>query len=144
MKPRTQRRQHAGEDKRFPRPCLGPPQHFPSEIVVVVLGVMYPSVLPQPVDATTHLDLPLPSLGLDTPRQSADVVFHDPLSSQRNGDEASPALKYGKKHKGTGYENRTEAQKAVARDLTLLFLAKTRVATSYQLPSCSDTFSNSP
>lgn len=140
MKPRTQRRQHAGEDKRSPLPCPGPPQHFPPEIVVVVLGVMYPSVLPQSVDATTHLDLPLPSLGLDTARQSADVIFHDPLSSQRNGDEASLALKYGKKDKGTGYENHAAAQKAVARDLTLLFLAETRVTnTSFQLPSHSDT-----
>lgn len=138
MKPRTQRRQHAGKDKHFPLPCLGPP-HFSSEIVVVVLGVMYPSVLPQPGVATTHLDLPFPSLGSDTPRQSADVIFYDPLSSQRHGDEVSPAMKYGKKYKGTRYENRVEAQKAVARDLTMLFLAKTRMATSSQLPSHSDT-----
>lgn len=97
MKPPTQRRQHAGDDNRVPLPCLGPPQHLPSEIVVVILGVMYPSVLPHPGEAPTHLDLPLPSLGLDAPRQSADVIFYDPLSSQRHFDEVSPALKYGKK-----------------------------------------------
>lgn len=137
MKRPTQRRQHVRQDKLTPSLVLDHHNNFPSEIVVVVLGVMYPSVLPRPVDATTHLDLL--SLGLDTARQSADVIFHDPLSCQQNGDEASLALKCGKKHKRTGYENRTEAQKAVARDLTLLFVAKTRVSTNSQLPSYPDT-----
>lgn len=47
MKPHTQRRQYAGQDKRCPLPSPGQPQHFPSESAVVVLGVMYPSVLPR-------------------------------------------------------------------------------------------------
>lgn len=135
IKPRTRRRQHAGEDKRSPLPQ----QHSQPEIVVVVLGVMYPSVLPQPVDALNRPDLPLLSFELDTARQSTDVIFHDPFSPLQNGDEASLASNYGKKHKGTGYENHAEAQKAVARDLTLLLTETRATPTRSQQPSHSGT-----
>jgi hypothetical protein len=91
---------------------------------VVVLGVLYPSVLPQLVAASTHLDLVLLPPGLTPDRQSMDVVFYDPLSSSWNGDEVSVAAKYRRKSKGDGYANRTHAQNAVARDLALLCLGK--------------------
>lgn len=137
MKPLTQGQQHASLDKR-PLPCTRAPQHLPSESVVVVLAVMYPSVLPRLVAASTHPDLALPSLGLDTGRQSGDVIFYDPLSSQRNGDEASLASKDRKIHKGSVYENRAEAQKAVARDLTLLLGAENKVSSEFSTQSYSD------
>jgi hypothetical protein len=129
----------ADENKPCPLPSSGPPRHFQSESVVVVLGVMYPSVvLPQLVEANTHLDLvPLPP-GLSTRRQSVDVIFYDPLSSSRNGDEVPQAAKYRRNSKGDGLVNRTEAQKAVARDLALLSL-KTRVVTGSRLPSVPNT-----
>lgn len=124
MKPPTESRQYAGGDKRSPLPRPGPAQHFQPESVVVVLGVMYPSVLPPLVAASTHLDLVLLPPGLTTGRQSMDVVFYDPLSPSRNGDEVPLVPKYRRKPKGDGYVNRTEAQKAVARDLALLSLGK--------------------
>jgi hypothetical protein len=124
MKPLTQRWQYAGENKRSPFPSPGRARNFQPESVVVVLGVMYPSVLPQLVDASTQLDLPLPRPGFDTGRQSEDIFFYDPLSSKGNGDEAPLAPKYRKKHIGAGYVNRAEAQKALARDLALLSLRK--------------------
>jgi hypothetical protein len=62
--------------------------------VVVVLGVTYPRVLPQLVEADTHLDLvPLPP-GLVLGRKSVDVIFYDPLSSSRNGEEVPQVPKY--------------------------------------------------
>src|SRR3954470_24987514 len=80
VKPPTERHQRADEDKRFPLPSPESQRHFPSASAVVVLGVMYPSVLPQLVEAGTQLDLvPLPR-GSVTGRKSADVVFYDPLS----------------------------------------------------------------
>lgn len=124
MKPLTKGRQCADEDKRSPLPSIGSPQHFQPESVVVVLGVMYPSVFPQLVESNTHPDLvPLPP-GLIAGRQSMDVVFYDPLSSSRNGDEVPRAARYRRNFKGDGHVNRTEAQKAVARDLALLSLGK--------------------
>jgi hypothetical protein len=103
---------------------VGPVQPFPSESVMVVLGVLYPSVLPQHVAASTHLDLVLLPPALTVGRQSMDVVFYDPLSSSWNGDEVPLAAKYRRKSKGDGYANRTQAQNAVARDLALLRLGK--------------------
>lgn len=91
---------------------------------MVVLGVMYPSVLPQLVEDGTHRDLALSRPGVGTGRQSVDVLFYDPLTSMGNGDEVPLAPKYRKKHKGAGYVDRTDAQKAVARDLALLSLRK--------------------
>lgn len=116
MKRLTERRQCADDRKRAPLPKLGTTQHFQSEIVVVVLGVMYPTVLPQRVEADIHLDLvPLPP-GLAKCQQGQDVVFHDPLSFSTNADAVPKAAKY--------LANRTEAQKAVAHDLALLSLRK--------------------
>ena len=103
---------------------VGPAKACQSESVVVVLGVLYPNVIPQPVAAGTHLDLVLLPPGLTAGRQSMDVVFYDPLSSSWNGDEVPLAAKYRRKSKGDGYLNRTQAQNAVARDLTMLRLGK--------------------
>lgn len=128
MKLLTQRRQYAGGDKRSPLPGPEPAQHCQPESVVVVLGVMYPSVLPKPVEASTHLDLVLPPPGLTTGRQSVDVVFYDPLSSSWNGDEVPLVPKYRRNSRGDGYLNRNQAQKAVAHDLALLSLGKPRAA----------------
>lgn len=129
MKSLTERRQCADEDKRSPLPNPGSPQHFQSESVVVVLGVMYPSALPQLVKANTHLDLiPLPPDSV-TGRQSVDVVFYDPLSSSKNGEEVPQTAKYERSSKGDGHVHRTEAQKTVARDLA--FDRKTQLATTF-------------
>src|SRR4051794_30894826 len=90
------------EDKRAPLASPEPPQHFPSDTVVVVLGVMYPTVFPWHVEAGAHPEqVPLPP-GLDSGRQSADVVFYDPLSSSRAGDEVHQAPKYPRNSKGDG------------------------------------------
>jgi hypothetical protein len=125
VKPFTERRQCADEDERSPLPSPESQAHFQSESVVVVVGVMYPSVLPQLVEAN-HLDLvPLPP-GLVTGRKSVDVVFFDPLSSSRNGDEVPQPANDRRNSKGGGHVNRREAQKAVARDLALLWLGKRR------------------
>jgi hypothetical protein len=128
------------ENTRSPLWSSGPPRHLQSECVVVVLGVMYPSVVPpQLVEANTHLDLvPLPPPGLSTRRQGPDVIFYDPLASSRDGDEVPIAAKYRRNSKGDGSVDRTEARKAVARDLALLSL-KTRVVTGSRLPSVPDT-----
>ncbi len=124
VKPPIKGRQCADEDKRSPLPSIGSTQHFQSESVVVVLGVMYPSVFPHLVESNTHPDrVPLPP-GLTVGRQSVDVVFYDPLSSIRNGEEVPRAARYGWNSKGDGHVSRTEAQKAVARDLALLLLGK--------------------
>lgn len=113
MKPLPQRRQHAGEDQGSPSPS---PKA--RESVVVVLGVMYPGVLPQPADASTSPDLALPP-SLDGGRQSVQIIFYDPLSSERNGDDAL-VPKYREKYKCAGCAKRAEIQKAVALDLAML------------------------
>lgn len=126
MKPLTEKRRCADEDKRSPLPSPESQPHFQSESVVVVLGVIYPSVVPQLVKTNAHLDLvPVPP-GSVTGRKSVDVVFYDPLSSSRNGDEVPQPANYRRKSKGDGRVNRREAQKAVARDLALLSVGKRR------------------
>lgn len=120
MRALTQRQQYAGQDKPSSLPSRGPAQHVPSESVVVVLGVMYPSVLPPLVDAGVRLDLAFPTPCLDTGRKTVAVIFYDPLSSKGNGDEAPLGPKERKKYKIAAYGNRAEAQKAIARDLALL------------------------
>ncbi|TLM80770.1 hypothetical protein [Pseudarthrobacter sp. NamE5] len=126
VEPLTEIRQSADENRRSPFPSSRSPQDFQSESVVVVLGVMYPSVLPQLIEANTRLDLiPLPP-GLVTGQQSVGVVFYDPLSPSRNGYELSQTAKYQKNPEGHGHVNRAEARKAVARDLALLSLGKRR------------------
>lgn len=128
----TETQQYAGGDKCFPRSSPGSARHFRSERVVVVLGVMYPSVLPKLVAASTHRDLVLLPPGLTTDRQSVDVVFYDPLASSWNGDEVPVVPKLRRKSKGDGYVNPREAQEAVAHDLALLSLKN---ASSHQLSS---------
>ena len=111
--------------RQLPHPLrnLGSPQQIQSDSVVVVLGVMYPSVLPQLVEANTHLGLvPLPP-GFVGGRQSVDSnVFYDPLSSSRNGDEVPRTATYRRNSKGDGHLSRTESRKTVVRDLALLSL----------------------
>lgn len=124
MRPLTPRQRYGGEDNPSPLPSPGPVQHVPSESVVVVLGVMYPSVLPQLDDASTRLDLALSLPGADTDRKTVAVIFYDPLASKGNGDEAPLGSKERKKYKVAAYGNRAEAQKAVALDLALLALRK--------------------
>jgi hypothetical protein len=126
VKPPTERRRRAGEDKHSPLPSHESQRHFQSESIVVVLAVMYPIVLPQLVEADTQVDpVPLPP-GLVTGRKSVDLVFYDPLSSSRNGDAVPQAAKYRRNSEGGGNINRSEAQKAVVRDLALLYLGKRR------------------
>jgi hypothetical protein len=116
-------------------PSLGSPQHFQSGSVVVVLGVMYPSVVSQLVEANTHLDLARLPPGLLTGRQSMDVVFYDPLSASRKRRGSFPwAGKYARNSKGVGHANRMQEQEDVARDLLCLH-RKTQVVTTSQLPS---------
>jgi hypothetical protein len=124
LEPLTKRRQRADEYKHSARTNPGSPQHFQPGSVVVVLGVMYPSVLPQLVEANTCLDLVPLAHGLVTGRQSVDVVFYDPLSSCCNGKEVPRAPEHGRNIKSDGHVKRTEAQKAVARDLALLWAGK--------------------
>lgn len=124
--------QYAGDDKCFPRSSPGSARHFGSERVVVVLGVMYPSVLPKLVAASTHRDLVLLPPGLTTDRQSMDVVFYDPLATSWNGDEVPVVPNFRRKSKGDGYVNRREAQEAVAHDLALL---SPKNASSHRKPS---------
>ena len=125
MKPITERRQCADRHNTLPLPTPGSPRHFQSESALVVLGVMYPSALPQLVEADAHLDRIGRPPGL-VGRQSVDVVFYDPLSSKRKGEEVPQAAKYGRNTKCDGNVNRTEAQKAVARDLASLSIGKRR------------------
>lgn len=124
MKPSSESQQYCGGDKCSPIPRPGQAEQLQGESVVVVLGVMYPGVLPQRAVASTHLDLVLLPSCLTTGRQSMDVVFYDPLSSTRNGDEALLVPKYRKKPEGSGLLNRAEAHKAVTHDLALLSLRK--------------------
>ena len=124
LEPLSERRQRNDKYKHFPVANPGSPQHLQPESVVVVLGVMYPSFLPQFVGASTCLDLLSLTPSLVTGRQSADVVFYDPLSSSGNDKEVPLAPKHGRNFKGDGRVKRTEAQKAVARDLALLSVGK--------------------
>jgi hypothetical protein len=138
VRPLIGRQQCADEDAGTSLASPGPPQHFQSDSVVVVLGVMYPTVLPRPVEADTHPDqVPLPPR-LDSRRRSTDLVFYDPLSSKRTGDEVRQTPKYPGNSKGVSYVNRIKAQKAVAQDLALLSSEKTQGVTSSQPPSASD------
>jgi len=106
VKPLTGRQQSADEDTRGPLASPGAQQHFQSDGVVVVLGVMYPTVLPRPDEADTHPDqIPLPP-GVDSGRQSVDVVFYDPLSSSRTGDKVRQAPRYPRNSKGDAYISR--------------------------------------
>jgi hypothetical protein len=93
---------------------------FNQKSIVLVLGVMYPSVLQQPGQTDTRLALVPPLLGAVAGRQSAEVVFDDPLSPSRNGDELPNIAKYWRNPRGDIHRDRVEAQKAVARDLSLL------------------------
>ncbi|WP_159735990.1 hypothetical protein [Arthrobacter sp. 9V] len=66
------------------------------KVAVVVLGVMYPSVLPQFGEANNQLDLvPLP-LGVGAGKQNQQVVFYDPLSPSKNGEEIPLATTWSK------------------------------------------------
>jgi hypothetical protein len=55
-----------------------------------------------------------------------NVVFYDPLSSRRNGEEVAQAVQYRRNSADDGHIYRREAQKAVARDLAALSLGKGR------------------
>lgn len=121
--PLTGGRQSADEDKRPALPSPRSPQGFQSESVVVVLGVLYPSVLSQPGESNHHSDL-VPLLpGLVTGRSCVGVVFYDPLSLTDNGCEI-PSLQHRRNSAGDGHEDRAENRKAVARDLALLSFRK--------------------
>lgn len=139
MRPFIGRQQCADEDLGTSLASPGPPpQHFQSYSVVVVLGVIYPTVLPRLVEAATHPDqVPLPP-GLDSRRRSTHLVFYDPLSSRRTGEEVRQTPKYPSNSKGVNYVDRIKAQKAVARDLALLSSEKAQGVTSSQPPSASD------
>jgi hypothetical protein len=123
VKPLTKRRESADEDKRSPFPSPRSPQHFQPQSVVVVLGVMYPSLLPQPREASAERD-PVSLLpGVVAGRQSVDVVFYDPLSS--GGCEELPQGAECRRNSTVdGHVDREEARKALARDLALLSLGK--------------------
>ena len=99
---------------------------------------MYPTVLPRPVEADTHPDQVSLPPGLDSRWRSTDLIFYDPLSSRRTGDEVRQTPKYPRNSKGESYVNRIKAQKAVARDRALLSSEKTRGVPSFRPPSASD------
>jgi hypothetical protein len=136
MKPLTQRRKSADKDKRSSFPGSRSPQHVESKSIVV-LGVLYPSALPQPGETDTRLALVPPPLGVIEGRQSAGVVFYDPLSTLRNGDEDPHIAKYWRNPRGNAHTDRAAARKAVARDLTLLL--EERRQSQPSTPSVSDT-----
>jgi hypothetical protein len=119
MKPLPQLPKSADEDKRSSFPSSRLPQHIQSKSVVVVLGVLYPSVLPQRGRTDTCLTLVPPPLGV-AGMQSAGVVFYDPLSPSRNGDELPHIAKYWRNPGRDVHRDRAEARRAVARDLVLL------------------------
>lgn len=119
MKPLPQMPKSADEDKRSSFHSSRLPQHIQSKSVVVVLGVLYPSALPQRGQADTRLTLVPPPLGV-AGTQSAGVVFYDPLSPSRNGDGLPRIAKYWRNPGRHVHRDRAEARRAVARDLTLL------------------------
>lgn len=124
VKPLTESRHGDDEYERSPFPSSGSLQDFRSESIVVFVGVMYPSVLPQLGEANTRPDLvPLPP-ALATGQQSLTVVFYDPLSPSKNGYELSKAGKYQRNFESLDHVYRAEARKAIARELALLSLGK--------------------
>jgi len=120
MKPLPQMPRSADKVKRSSFPSSRLPQHIQSKsVVVVVLGVLYPSVLPQRGQTDARHTLVPPPLGI-AGRQNAGVVFYDPLSPSRNGDQLPHIAKYWRNPGRDAHTDRAEARKAVARDLTLL------------------------
>ncbi len=126
---RRQVRQHSGANGSSPNASPEPAPHRPQELSVVVLGVMYPSAVPQPCKVTPD-DLQHLPLDLATGRRSTDIIFYDPISSKGCGEMArerppiSPRTvgreaKRRKTPKG-GQVNRTEAIEAVVLELAQL------------------------
>jgi hypothetical protein len=117
---------NANQDKLYPVLSPQSSQNLQPETIVVVLGVMYPSLLPQLAKTNPQPEhVPLPP-GLVVSRQSVEVVFYDPLSSSRSGDEPHPVAKYRRNFKSLCHPDRAEARKAVASDLALLTLGGRR------------------
>lgn len=131
-----QRRQKTGGDHSSPIPTHGPAQQCPQEYGLVVLGVMYPSVVPQPSQGIPG-DLPHLLPDVATGWQCTDVIFYDPISSVGSGDpirtgslgaisEVPLSPKHEKKGKGSRHESRMNAMEAVARELAMLSLRNRR------------------
>lgn len=131
MRPLTkQGRQHAGEDGGSSMPTRGPAQRCPQESSVVVLGVMYPSTVPQHCKGVPD-DLPHLPPDVATGWQSTDVTFYDPISSIGSDELTRERLpratrtvqepKHRKAPKGRQVA-RTEAIDAIVRELARLSL----------------------
>jgi hypothetical protein len=118
----------------YASPSYWPAQHYGRhEYSVVLLGVMYPSALPQrhQYQYLQHKRMPLPPEVLFN-RRSTDLIFYDPIvpSDTRNPVQStSPQpnterdLTYGRQQKSAGIGSHNSVE-AVARDLALLFLRK--------------------
>lgn len=110
-------------------------QSFPQETSLVVLGVMFPSAVPQPFGLTAeespHFRSDVASGGKNT-----NVIFYDPISSIENTapvgtpctgiSGAFLTLAHDNRNQGSRSGRRADAMKAVARDLADLALRKRR------------------
>lgn len=119
--PATERLQLSCGSESTPFLNPGTVTHPQPESAVVILGVLYPSILPQPSE-NPWLDPPLPSSCFDGDRQREDVIFYDPLSRRNDSGSSGPASR--ERLKASGYASRAEAQRILARDLLLLSLQR--------------------
>lgn len=113
MRPLTkQQRQPASEVNGSSISTPGMARRCPHESSVVVLGVMYPTAIPQRRKGTAA-DLPGLPPSAAAGRRNTDIVFFDPVSSSGSKELAREC---------TLRADRREATKAVARDLAMLSL----------------------
>lgn len=120
--PATERLRHSCGSGSIPSVSPGPITYPQPESVVVILGVMCPSILPQPSENDAGLDPALPSSCFDANRQREDVILYDPLSYSIDSGASGPASR--EKLKASGYADRVEAQRILACDLLLLSLQR--------------------
>lgn len=108
------------------------PHHSPHEYSVVLLGVMYPSAVPQRHQNLQHKRPPLPPEILIN-RRGTDLIFYDPILTRdtRNPGQSPFPQPNTERHltsetqqKPAGTGSRRASIEAVARDLVLLLLRK--------------------
>jgi hypothetical protein len=103
--------------------------HYPRDYAVVVLGVMYPSLLPLREATTSDGPEYLPTDAASGWQSTG--LFFDPISSiasgaietQRQLNGARPSVR-AEKTNGSRQAERTKAIQAVTRDLAMLFMRK--------------------
>lgn len=132
MKPLTRQVRQSGERNSVP---ISPPRrtrHGLHEHTVVVLGVIYPSGDPHPLQGRTR-EFAASCSEVANDRQNMDVIFYDPLSCN-GGDDLGPGASVRPAGVPKSPRQRKELQgrtanrvielKAVARELELLSLSK--------------------